>query len=101
VLATSSEGPGRPLLVVVILIAQTPHSILKDSVYETTSGKELSILGHCRFAELVSVNTSRHIVTYQCSMSALAIWHSSRLNNCLTRLTKEKKASDKGIRQNL
>jgi hypothetical protein len=29
---------------VVILIAQTPHSILKDSVYETTSGKELSIL---------------------------------------------------------
>jgi hypothetical protein len=36
---------------VVILIAQTPHSILKDSVYETTSGKELSILGHCRFAE--------------------------------------------------
>jgi hypothetical protein len=37
----------------------------------------------------------------QRSMSALAIWHSSRLNNCLTRVTKEKKASDKGIRQNL
>jgi hypothetical protein len=35
------------------------------------------------------------------SMSAQAIWHSSRLNNCLTRVTKEKKASDKGIRQNL
>jgi len=31
----------------------------------------------------------------------MAIWHSSRLNNCLTRVTKEKKASDKGIRQNL
>jgi hypothetical protein len=45
--------------------------------------------------------TSRLIVTCQCSMSALAIWHSSRLNNCLTRVTKEKKASDKGIRQNL
>jgi hypothetical protein len=29
--------------------------------------------------------------------SALAIWHSSRLNSCLTRVTKEKKASDKGI----
>ena len=29
------------------------------------------------------------------------IWHSSRLNNCLTCVTKEKKASDKGIRQNL
>jgi hypothetical protein len=45
-------------------------------------------------------NTSR-MTCESVSMSGLAIWHSSRLNNCLTRVTKEKKASDKGIRQNL
>jgi hypothetical protein len=35
------------------------------------------------------------------SLSGLAIWQSSRLNNCLTRVSREKKASDKAIRQNL
>jgi hypothetical protein len=39
------------------------------------------------------VNTSRHSGTNLSSASDLAILHSSRLNNCLTRLTQEKRVS--------
>jgi hypothetical protein len=56
----------------------------KVIVFKDTSD---SVLGHAIGKSGDTVNC-----TYL-SVSELAIWHSSRLNNCLTRLTQEKRVS--------
>src|SRR5216683_4769757 len=62
---------------------QVSHPLRLDSGRSSNRNRHLS----------PSVNTSRHSGTNLSSASDLAILHSPRLNNCLTRLTQEKRVS--------